>query len=254
MANFRSGYLTQGQPLGQTSRTQLLSADNQNVLLMDVARIDLVSDNTTATNRTFTLEGATLDGYVLELVLISGSSTTCELADSGNVRLASAWTPSQWDTLVLQWSAVAGAWLELSRTVAGATDIALAQNHIFVGNASGVATDVAMSGDVAIVASGATTIQAGAVGLSKLATAVAPSHVVKFAANATTVGGSATEAFTVTGAATTDLVYCQMKTLGTGSRTILTATISSANTLTVVFSGDPSNNHVFAYQVLRATS
>lgn len=48
--------------------------------------------------------------------------------------------------------------------------IALTQNHILVGNASNLAADVAMSGDVAIVASGATTIQAGAVTASKLGT------------------------------------------------------------------------------------
>lgn len=48
--------------------------------------------------------------------------------------------------------------------------IALTQNHILVGNASNLAADVSMSGDVAIVASGATTIQAGAVTATKLGT------------------------------------------------------------------------------------
>jgi hypothetical protein len=47
-------------------------------------------------------------------------------------------------------------------------ELALTQNHILVGNGSNVAADVAMSGDVAIVSSGATTIQAGAVSASKL--------------------------------------------------------------------------------------
>lgn len=254
MANFRSGYLEQGQPLGQTSRTVALTADGQNVLLMGCSRIDLVSDNTTATSRTFTVEGSTLDGQILELVLISGASTTCELADSGNMRLSAAWTPLQWDTIVLQWSQVAGAWLELSRATAGSPSLTLTSGHVFVGNGSNVATDVAVSGDATMANTGALTIASGAVTLAKLASGVAPSHVVKYAANVTTVGGNATEAFTVTGAATTDLVYCQMKTLGTGSRTILTATISATDTLTVVFSGDPSNNHVFAYQVLRAAT
>ena len=59
------------------------------------------------------------------------------------------------------------AWATLSITPA---EIALTDNHILVGNASNVAADVAMSGDVAIVASGATTIQAGAVTASKLGT------------------------------------------------------------------------------------
>jgi len=39
------------------------------------------------------------------------------------------------------------------------TALSLANNHVFVGNASNLPTDVAMSGDVSIVASGATTIQ-----------------------------------------------------------------------------------------------
>jgi len=44
---------------------------------------------------------------------------------------------------------------------------ALTTNHIFVGSAGGVATDVAMSGDLSIVSSGATTIQPAAVSLRK---------------------------------------------------------------------------------------
>ena len=44
-----------------------------------------------------------------------------------------------------------------------ASAIALAQNHILVGDAGGFAADVAMSGDVTIVASGATTIGASKV-------------------------------------------------------------------------------------------
>lgn len=44
-----------------------------------------------------------------------------------------------------------------------ALSASLAQNHIFVGNASGVATDVAMSGEASIVASGAVTLSNAAV-------------------------------------------------------------------------------------------
>lgn len=90
----------------------------------------------------------------------------------------------------------------------------------------------------------------GAVTLVKLATGVAPSHVVKFAGNHTTTGGSATEAFTVTGVAATDLVFVTMKTQGVTPETILSAA-PTTNTITVVFSGDPSTDHVVAYQVLR---
>ena len=48
--------------------------------------------------------------------------------------------------------------------------ITLTQHHILVGNASNLAADVAMSGDVTIVSSGATTIGAGKVTASMLAT------------------------------------------------------------------------------------
>lgn len=45
---------------------------------------------------------------------------------------------------------------------------ALAQHHILVGNAGGVATDVAMSGDATIASTGAVTIAAGAVSPAKM--------------------------------------------------------------------------------------
>ena len=93
----------------------------------------------------------------------------------------------------------------------------------------------------------------GAVTLAKLATAVAPSHVVKFAAQATTAGGAAAEAITVTGLAATDLVFAQIKDNGTSNVTLLQA-VPTANTLTLTFSADPGNDTVVYYQALRATS
>lgn len=47
---------------------------------------------------------------------------------------------------------------KLDGNIGGKLSTALAQNHIFVGNAGGVATDVAMSGDATIAASGALTL------------------------------------------------------------------------------------------------
>lgn len=89
--------------------------------------------------------------------------------------------------------------------------------------------------------------------LAKLASGIAPSHVVKYAAEVTTVGGSATEAFTVTGVAATDLVFVQVKNDGTNNRTVLSAA-ATLNTITVIFSGDPGADLVLYYQVLRAAS
>lgn len=62
---------------------------------------------------------------------------------------------------------------------------ALTQNHIFVGNASNIATDVAMSGDATIVASGALTV--GTVGASSAANI----HTAELIANAATSANTA---------------------------------------------------------------
>lgn len=94
---------------------------------------------------------------------------------------------------------------------------------------------------------------AGSIGLTELATAVAPSHVVKFAANYTTVGGAAAEAITVTGAAATDIPIVTMQNDGTGNVTIVSAVVTT-NTLTVTFSGNPGNDAIISYVLLRATA
>lgn len=89
--------------------------------------------------------------------------------------------------------------------------------------------------------------------LAKLASGITPSHIVKYAAQVTTTGGSATEAFTVNGVAATDLVFVQVKDDGTNNRTVLSAA-ATLNTITVIFSGDPGADLVLYYQVLRASS
>ena len=123
--------------------------------------------------------------------------------------------------------------------------------RMLVGNGSNLATAVAMSGDVALTNTGVTTIQPATVTLAKLAAGVAPSHVVKYAGQPTTVGGAAAEAFTVTGAAATDLAYVQIVNNGTSNVTVLQAVVT-LNTLTVTFSADPVADTIFNYQLLRA--
>lgn len=93
----------------------------------------------------------------------------------------------------------------------------------------------------------------GAVTLPKLATAVSPSHVVKFGGQFTTVGGDATEQITVTGAAPGDIAAVLLVQQGATPRTILTGFVVE-NRLDVVFSGDPSSDHILQYQIFRATS
>lgn len=140
----------------------------------------------------------------------------------------------------------------------------LASGNLLVGSAGGVATSVAMSGDATIVASGALTIANDAittakilnanVTLAKLAAGITPSHVIKFASQVTTVGGAAAEAFTVTGAvAATDRAFVQVVDDGGSNVTVLQAVVTN-DTLTVTFSGNPGNDTIINYQLIRAAA
>lgn len=131
---------------------------------------------------------------------------------------------------------------------------ALPSAQILVGSAGNVATAVAVTGDVTISNAGVTTIGAGAVDKAMLAATVRPSHMIVFADQLTTVGGAAAEAFTVTGAvAATDRAFVQMVDQGTNTVTALEAVVTN-DTLTVTFSGNPGNDAIFNYQIIRATS
>jgi hypothetical protein len=309
MGNYRDGYLQRGAPLGMVRKQVNLVADSTAIDVSNVSLLYITSDSTTASDRTFTLASSSLLGQELTLVFESGSSNSCQLADSGNCKLSAAWEPLQWDALKLFWDGTY--WVESSRTAASGTlDIPLTDGHILVGNSSGLAADVevtgdvtvsnagvtaiaagaivnadvsgsaaiafsklaaltsaqiivgngsnvpaavAVTGDVTISNAGVTSIAAGAVALADLATAISPSHVVKYAGQHTTVGGAAAEAITVTGLAATDLVFCQVKDDGTSNVTILYA-VPTTDTLTVTFSANPGNDTVVYYQALRATA
>lgn len=97
-------------------------------------------------------------------------------------------------------------------------------------------------------------IAAANVTLAKLAAGITPSHVIKYASQLTTVGGAAAEAFAVAGAvAATDRAFVQVVNDGTNNRTVLQAVVTN-NTLTITFSGDPGNDLVFNYQIIRAAA
>ena len=120
-----------------------------------------------------------------------------------------------------------------------------------------------MSGDATIANTGALTISANAittakilnanVTLDKLATGIAPSAVIKFHGQYTTVGGGAAEAITVTGATATDLAFVQLVDPGTNTVTVVQAVVT-LNTLTVTFDADPGNDAVINYQLIRTAS
>lgn len=133
------------------------------------------------------------------------------------------------------------------------SQVSLDEGQILVGNSSNVGTGVDMSGDATISNSGEVTLEDDSVSLENLDDGITPSHITVFADEHTTAGGAAAEAITVTGVLATDLVFAQLHTEGTTPRTILTA-VASADTVTITFSGDPSNDHVVTYQVLRAAS
>lgn len=67
----------------------------------------------------------------------------------------------------------------------------------------------------------------------------------------TTVGGDATESIPAVGALASDLAFTQLHTAGGTPRTILTAA-ATTDAITVVFSGDPSTDHVVTWSLLRA--
>lgn len=131
---------------------------------------------------------------------------------------------------------------------------ALTSANILVGSAGNVATSVAMSGDVTISNAGVTTIGAGAIDLAMLSAGITPAAIIVFFGQLTTVGGSATEAFTVTGAVgATDRAFVQIVDDGTANVTVLQAVVTD-NTLTITFSANPGNDAVFNYQIIRAAA
>jgi len=90
--------------------------------------------------------------------------------------------------------------------------------------------------------------------LAKLAAGITPSHVIKFAGQATTTGGAAAEAITVTGAvAATDRAFVQVVDNGTNNVTVLQAVVTT-NTLTITFSADPGADCIVNYQLIRVAS
>lgn len=128
---------------------------------------------------------------------------------------------------------------------------ALASGKIIVGSAGGVAAPVTPTGDVTITNAGVTAIGATKVTAAMLATAISPSHVVKFAGSFTTIGGDVNEAIPVSGALGTDIALVFMKTVGVSPVTIVSAA-AATDAINVVMSANPAGDHVLSYVVLRA--
>jgi len=223
MPNFRPGYTNQGQPLGMTVKEVSLVADNTRVDCGGISLLKLSSNSATATDRTFILNYSNLAGHALTLYFVSGSSYSCELADSGTVKLQGAWTPLQYDTLQLVSDGTV--WVEVARSSqSGVPELPLTAGSIYLGDAAGFAAEVPVAG------------------------------YARYVGEKTTVGGAASEDFTVTGLLTADFVMATLKTAGSTPRTILSSKAQSANTMRVVFSGDPAADHVITFVAFRAST
>ncbi len=194
--NFRPGYLNRGAPLGATRKQVMLIADNTQIDCAGISYLELMSDSATAANRTFTLVGSTLLGQELKLVFVSALSNTCQLANSGTCKLSAVWEPLQYEGLDLMWNG--SYWIEMGRQVAvNPDDIPLADGHILVGSSGGIATDVALTGDIAITNAGVSSIASGvivdadvnasaAIAFSKLATLTSTNILLGSAGNVAT--------------------------------------------------------------------
>ncbi len=141
---------------------------------------------------------------------------------------------------------------------------ALTNGRVWIGNGSNVATAVALSGDITTTNAGVTAIGASKVlttmivdanvTLAKLASGIAPSHVVKFAGKITWSGSGASLATTVAGVASTDIVTASIQGAPTQAAYIASIT-PTTNTITIVLSAaNTSNDAVISYQVLRAAA
>ena len=182
-----------------------------------------------------------------DILVGSAGNVATAVAMTGDIAITNTGVTS------IQAGAIVNADINAGAAIAFSKLATLATGHIIAGNA-GVATDTTVSGDITIGATGVTAIGSGKVLLAMLGTGIAPAGVIKFMGQPTTTGGSATEAFTVTGAlAASDRAFVQIVNNGTNNVTVLQAVVTN-DTLTITFSGDPAADTVFNYQLIRAAA
>jgi hypothetical protein len=98
--------------LAQASTTTALTADNQAVTPGSNTRLQLTSDDATATNRTFTLSATgAITGQIY--ILIGPATNQCEIADTGIQVLSATWSPTTGDSLTLLFDGTS--FIELAR-------------------------------------------------------------------------------------------------------------------------------------------
>lgn len=96
-----------------------LGADNQTLTVSGTSHVRLTSNDTTATNRTFSLGDGASDGQVLTLewneAVASGAGEMAEVGGQINLVSTTTWTPDNGDIIRLTWNAGASEWREISR-------------------------------------------------------------------------------------------------------------------------------------------
>jgi len=162
-----------------------------------------------------------------------------------------------------------------------ATPLSLADGKILVGNASGVATAVTMSGDTTISNTGVVTIANNAVtnakiiddavtntkiidgavtvgkiadfnvSYAKLSSTWKPTAIIKYFDFVITAGGGVQETFAVPGAdPSQDIVFPQAISDTTGAY-ILKAEVPIADSIRITWNADPGAGNVIWYQLVR---
>ena len=95
------------------------------------------------------------------------------------------------------------------------------------------------------------TVTAGSVTLAMLAAGITPSHIVVYAGTASG-GTTATRAYTVTGALSTDVATAVIRASTTA--TTIQKAVLTTDTLTITFTADPGVSTTVDYSILRAAS
>lgn len=158
--------------------------------------------------------------------------------------------------------------IEYTVSVGGIT---LAQGSSLIGNSSGVgvaidaSTDKAfgqgngttqtynvMTGDATMNNTAVLTISAGAIDLAMLSSGITPSHVSKFAGEHTYGGGGTSDARTVTGVLSTDIITFAPKAFTNAS--YITKVVPTTDTITFTWNTDPGASTAVYYNALRAAS
>ncbi|PTY03903.1 hypothetical protein DB346_02975 [Verrucomicrobia bacterium LW23] len=143
------------------------------------------------------------------------------------------------------------AYVEDDQTVTSAAG----SNSVRAGLVLGLEPDGKVRIDTALVVHPTNSISNGAVTLAKLAAGITPSHVPKYGnAALTTLGGNASEAFTVTGVAATDIILPFIQDNGSNNDLQLLEAKPTTNTITFLFNEDPGAGVKVGFVAFRAAA